>query len=193
MKKAQMLAFALAMSFSVVACGGTKGSDEALEVPTDMPEICKNIDFVSQPDMREVCGVRVARYKSYKNIPMQRYLVNPKDASLVKSDGKVELRLPNTLPIQLDSSMSEGFAFTQDKRLEKIRNTMEYKELFPTGGERVKMFRLNIPREEGSPLDLCFRVPNKKGNDRTRMVAMGNEIESMTCADFEMLVAKYSK
>jgi hypothetical protein len=44
-------------------CGGTSHG-ENLEVPTDMPPICRDIDFVTQPDMREVCGVRVVRYKS---------------------------------------------------------------------------------------------------------------------------------
>lgn len=177
----------------LLACGGTKGSAENLDVPTDLPEICRNIDFVAQPDMREECGVRVSRDRGYKNIPQQRYLVNPKDASLVKSNGRVELRLPNTLPVYLDSVMATGIEFSQEKRMQLVKNTMEYKELFPTGGDRIKMFRLQIPLDVGDSRALCFRVPNKKGSDRTRSVAMGNQIEGMTCEDFDLLLAKYSR
>jgi len=158
-----------------------------------MPEICRGIDFVAQPDMREDCGVRVSRYKAYKNIPQQRYLVYPKDASLVKANGSVELRLPNTFPITLDSTTASGIEFSQEKRLVSIKNTMEYKELFPTGGERIKMFRMQIPLDNGSSSALCFRVPESKGNQRTRNQAMANQIEGMTCQDFDMLVAKYAK
>jgi hypothetical protein len=175
----------------LASCGGTKGEAESLDVPTNLPEICRGIDFVAQPDMREECGVRVSRYKSYKNIPQQRYLIYPKDASLVKTSDKVELRLPNTLPIYLDSATAAGIEFSQEHRLQSIKNTMEYKELFPAGAERIKMFRMVLPKDVGEASTLCFRVPDKKGNERTRSVAMGNQIESMTCADFDLLVAKY--
>lgn len=178
---------------SLSSCGGSKGSAESLDIPTNMPEICRGIDFVAQPDMREVCGVRVSRYQGYRNIPLQRYLIHPKDASLVKTNGHVELRIPNTFPIELDSTMSEGIDFSQAKRLEYIKNEMIYKELFPKNSERIKMFRLVIPRDVGEPLHLCFRVPDKKINDRTRSVAMANQIEGMTCEDFDLLVARYPK
>ncbi len=193
MKLRFSLFFILGILLLLDACGSSKPSQEALDIPTDLPEICRDIDFVAQPDMREPCGVRVSRYQGYKNIALQRYLVNPKNASLVKTNGKVQLRLPNTLPVHLDSSFAAGIDFAQEKRLQPLRNTMEYKELFPAGGDRIKMFRMGIPMENGNVQDLCFRVPDKKGNERTRSVAMGNQVESMTCADFQLLVAKYGR
>lgn len=176
---------------ALISCGGSK-KDEVLEIPTDMPEICRGIDFVSQSDMREVCGVRPARYQSYKNIPMQRYLIMPKGASIVKKNGDVELRLPNTLPIPLPSTVAAGLSFTQEKRLEYIKNTMTYKELFPSGQERIKMFKLDIPMEEGGVQSLCFNLPNQAADSRTR-TRMGTSIESLECTDFENIVAKYSQ
>jgi len=187
------LLFSILLSAFLTNCASSRNEAESLEVPTNMPEICRGIDFVAQPDMREDCGVRVSRYKAYKNIPQQRYLVYPKDASLVKANGSVELRLPNTFPITLDSTTASGIEFSQEKRLVSIKNTMEYKELFPTGGERIKMFRMQIPLDNGSSSALCFRVPESKGNQRTRNQAMANQIEGMTCQDFDMLVAKYAK
>ena len=178
---------------SLVACGGSK-KDEVLDIPTDMPEICKGIDFVSQPDMREVCGVRPARYQSYKNIPLQRYLIVPKGASIVRKDNDVELRLPNTLPIPLPQQIATGLEFNQDKRLEYVKNTMTYKELFPAGQQRIKMFKLEIPMEKiTGKQQLCFNLPEVKSDNRTRSKAMGQEIESLDCADFDNIVAKYGK
>jgi hypothetical protein len=42
----------------------------------------------------------------------------------------------------------------------------------------------------GNTYDFCFRIPEKKGNARTRSVAMGNHIEAMTCDDFDFLVTQ---
>lgn len=177
---------------ALVSCGGSR-KDEVLEIPTDMPEICRGIDFVAQPDMREVCGVRPARYQSYKNIPMQRYLIVPKGASIVKKNSDVELRLPNTLPIPLPSDLASSISFTSDKRLEYIKNSMVYKELFPSGQERIKMFKLDIPLEQGGSQSLCFNLPINDVTDSRKRTRMGTSIESLECADFDNIVAKYEK
>jgi hypothetical protein len=183
--------FSVAFLVALVGCGGTK-KDEVLEIPTDMPEICRGIDFVAQPDMRELCGVRPARYQSYKNIPLQRYLIAPKGASIVKKNEDLELRLPNTLPIPLPASVAAGLEFSQDKRLEFIKNTMTYKELFPAGQDRIKMFKLELPLDQGGVQALCFNLPEVKIDSRKRS-HMGTTIESLDCADFDNIVSKYAQ
>jgi hypothetical protein len=168
-------------------CGGTSHG-ENLEVPTDMPPICRDIDFVTQPDMREVCGVRVVRYKAYKNIPQQRYLIMPKDASLVRTDKQLELRFPNTLPILLNGPIVSELSFNQDTRLQKIKNTYDYFEVYPKDADRIRIFKITIPTDVGNFYDFCFRVPDKQGSQRTRSIAMGNRLEAMTCEDYDRLV-----
>lgn len=172
---------------SLIGCGGTSNG-ENLEVPTDLPPICRDIDFVAQPDMREVCGVREVRYKAYKNIPQQRYLIKPTDASLVKTDKQLELRFANTLPIFLTGPIVNEMSFNQEKRLQKIKNGYDYFEVYPKDADRIRIFKITIPTDVGNFYEFCFRVPEKQGRERTRTIAMGNRLESMTCEDFDRLV-----
>lgn len=177
---------------NLVGCAGSNDGAN-LEVPTDMPPICRGIDFVAQPDMREVCGVRSVRYKAYRNIPQQRYLIKPTETSLVKVRDKIELRFPNTLPIILEGAIVTEIQFNQDKRLEKIKNSYDYYELYNEGRERIRIFKMGIPTDAGTLHEFCFRVPEKLGNERTRSVAMGNRIEAMTCEDFNGLLTLNGK
>ena len=172
----------------LAGCAGSSNGDD-LEVPTNLPPICRDIDFVANPDMREMCGVRKAHNKAYKNIPQQRYLINPSGTSIVKTDGKLELRFQNSLPLFLDGPITRELQFNQEKRLEKVQNTYDYHEIY-SGKERVRIFKMGIPTDMGNTYDFCFRIPEKKGNARTRSVAMGNHIEAMTCDDFDFLVAQ---
>ena len=170
------------------SCAGASNGDD-LEVPTNLPPICRDIDFVANPDMREMCGVRRVHNKAYRNIPQQRYLINPSGTSIVKTDGKLELRFQNSLPLYLDGPITRELEFNQEKRLEKIQNTYDYHEIY-SGKERIRIFKMGIPSDRGNTYDFCFRIPEKKGSDRTRSVAMGNHIEAMTCGDFDYLVEK---
>ena len=172
----------------LAGCAGSSNGDD-LEVPTNLPPICRDIDFVANPDMREMCGVRKAHNKAYKNIPQQRYLINPSGTSIVKTDGKLELRFQNSLPLFLDGPITRELQFNQEKRLEKVQNTYDYHEIY-SGKERVRIFKMGIPTDMGNTYDFCFRIPEKKGNARTRSVAMGNHIEAMTCDDFDFLVTQ---
>jgi hypothetical protein len=174
--------------FILAGCAGSSNGDD-LEVPTDLPPICRDIDFVANPDMREMCGVRRVHNKAYKNIPQQRYLINPNGTSIVKTDGKLELRFQNSLPLYLDGPITRELQFNQEKRLEKVPNTYDYHEIY-SGKERIRIFKMGIPTDMGNTYDFCFRIPEKKGNARTRSVAMGNHIEAMTCDDFENLVSQ---
>ena len=172
----------------LAGCAGSSNGDD-LEVPTNLPPICRDIDFVANPDMREMCGVRRVHNMAYKNIPQQRYLINPNGTSIVKTDGQLELRFQNSLPLYLDGPITRELQFNQEKRLEKVQNSYDYHEIY-SGKERIRIFKMGIPTDMGNTYDFCFRIPEKKGNARTRSVAMGNHIEAMTCDDFDFLVAQ---
>ncbi len=163
-------------------------------MPENMPPACRDIDFVAQPDMRELCGVRVVRFKSYRNIPKERYLVNPKDAKIVLAEEKMELRIPGNYPIELSGQITKDIRFDQNARLKKIPNRYEYHEGY-LGTERkrenrIRAFRLTIPTDAGTDYEYCFRIPEKLGNDRTRNQAMGNRLEKISCEDFDFLAHK---
>jgi len=184
-------------SSSNSSASGKKGDrDETLYIPVDMPEICQNIDFYANKNMRKECGVKSMRYQAYYNLPMQRYLINPKQASLVKTGDKIEIRFPNTFPVALDvTTRLQGIQFNEDKRLVKIENTMDYNEFYDEKKERFKLFKLRIPSDTKPIIEneLCFKVPELKGSDRTRSPAMTVKMEHMTCDSLDALVRKYAK
>ena len=176
----------------LAGCAGSS-KDDNLEVPTNLPPICRDIDFVEQPDMREMCGVRTVRSKAYKNVPQQRYLIKPQETSIVKTGDVLELRFQNSLPIVLEGPITEEIVFNQEKRLQKIANTYDYHEIYNKGAGRIRIFKMGIPTDMGSTYNFCFRIPERKGNDRTRSKAMGTHIEAMSCADFDHLVEENNK
>lgn len=188
MKSSILLLSGIAIASLFSACAGSN-SGENLEIPTNMPPICRDIDFVEQPDMREMCGVRTVRTFAYKNIPQQRYLTKPQETSIVKSNGQIELRFQNSLPIVLEGPITSEIEFSQEKRLEKIKNTYDYHEIYNKGAERLRIFKMSIPTDRGNIYDFCFRIPERKGNARTRSVAMGNHIEPLNCSEFNRLIA----
>ena len=192
MKSSILFFSGIAFASLLSACAGSN-SGENLEVPTNMPPICREIDFVEQPDMREMCGVRTVHSRAYKNIPQQRYLIKPQETSIVKTNDQLELRFQNSLPLYLDGPITTELEFSQQKRLEKIKNTYDYHEIYNKGAERIRIFKMGIPTDKGNSYDFCFRIPEKKGNARTRSVAMGNHIEALSCADFDKLVSENAK
>ncbi len=193
MKSKIVLVSCLALASLLAGCAASAVSSDDLIVPTNMPPICRDIDFVAQPDMRDMCGVRVSHSKGYKNIPQQRYLIKPQETSIVKTGGKLELRFQNSLPLYLDGPIIDELQFNQEKRLEKVKNTYDYHEIYTKTSERLRIFKMGIPTDVGTSYDFCFRIPDKKGNDRTRSRAMGNHIEAMSCADLDRLVAENKK
>jgi hypothetical protein len=94
----------------------------------------------------------------------------------------------------LDTQQVSGVAFSDSKRLAKIQNTMDYKEFYTDKKERYKLFRLSIPSDSnpGVENNLCFRVPELKGSDRTRSAAMAVQMEMIPCDTFDALVNKYA-
>jgi len=188
------LAFVVAALF-LYACSSSdpKSKKEALYIPTDMPDICQNVDFNVDKSMRETCGVKPARYQAYRNVPMQRYLINPNQASIVKNGDKIEIRFPNAHPVPLSEDQISGVNFSDSKRLAKIQNTMDYKEFYNEKKERYKLFKITIPSDANPAVEnnLCFRVPELKGSDRTRSAAMGARMELISCELLDELVQKY--
>lgn len=184
--------FLLASLTQLSGCAGSSNGED-LEVPTNMPPICRDIDFVSQPDMREMCGVRKVHNRAYKNIPQQRYLIKPAETSIVKTRDNLELRFQNALPLTLEGPIVDELEFNQDKRLQKIINTYDYHEIYSKGNKRLRIFKMGIPTDKGNVYHFCFRVPDRKGgNERTRSKAMGNHIEAMTCEDYDMLLQTHA-
>lgn len=195
MKTKLLLASSLVFLSFLAGCAGSKASvgPENLEIPTNLPPICRDIDFVAQPDMREMCGVRVSHSKAYKNIPQQRYLIKPAETSLVLTNGRLELRLQNALPLNLEGPIVDEIHFNQDTRLQKIKNSYDYHEYYTKNSGRVRIFKMGIPTDEGNIYNFCYAINDKKGNARTRNVAMGNKIEEINCYDFDQIVAENTK
>jgi hypothetical protein len=181
-------------SIILLACSSSKNKNEVLYIPVDMPDICQNVDFKIDKSMREPCGVKPARYQAYYNVPMQRHLINPNDASLVKTGNKIEIRFPNAFPVPLDSEQVAGVAFSDSKRLKKIETKMDYSELYSEKKERFKLFKVKVPSDTQPVIenDLCFRVPELKGKDRTRSAAMGVKMDIIPCGTLDSLVQIYS-
>jgi hypothetical protein len=160
-----------------------------------MPDICQNIDFNANKDKQKECGVKPISQQAYNNTPKQRYLVDPKQASLVKTGDKIEILFPNTLPLSLNSTQLYGVEFDESKRLSKIENTMDYKEFFTEKKERFKLFKLKIPSDT-KPItenEVCFKVPELKGNQKTSSGTNTVKMELLTCDSFNRFVKKYAK
>jgi len=173
----------------------TQRKEEALYIPVDMPDICQNIDFSTNKDKQQECGVKPISQSAYQNAPKQRYLVEPKQASLVKTGDKMEIRFPNTYPLSLDAGMIRGVEFDDLKRLSKIENTMDYKEFFTEKKERLKLFKLKIPSDTKPIMEneVCFKVPPLKGIDRDGNGATTMNMELLACNSFNKYVKKYAK
>jgi len=184
---------AAALFFYACSSSNPNSKREVLYIPTDMPDICQNVDFNVDKSMRATCGVKPARYQAYHNVPMQRYLINPNQASIVKSGEKIEIRFPNTHPVVLDTEQVTGVTFSDSKRLSKIQSTMDYKEFYTEKKERYKLFKITIPQDKNPEKEnnICFRVPELKGSNRTRSAAMAVQMEVIPCDTLEILVNKY--
>lgn len=186
----------LALPFAaLLALSGCSSSVKQSGAERDLPEICRFYDFSKDPAMAEECGIRQTRYKSYKNIPAMRYLISPKDAQLVldrKSD-VVELRLSETLPAPLGRELSRLVDFSDQAKKEHLKNRYIYKELYPSPGNRMRLFKLSIPTTTGQFVDYCFQIPERKtASERQRSYTV-NTLESLSCGEFEQLIATYKE
>ncbi|MGL1936302.1 MAG: hypothetical protein OCD01_14830 [Fibrobacterales bacterium] len=151
-------------------------------------EMCKEIDLNFEPSFRELCGVRKMRFQSYKNLPNQRFLLKPKNSYLVETDGEVELRLPKTAPVTLDSSLATTIDFSPSARTSLLKNKYDYLEKFQPNG-RVKMFKLGIPLDSGTIQTFCFTIPIKETH-RVKRSVLPNRVIPTPCSTFNTLSAQ---
>ena len=180
--------FAIFIALSFWNCSSTNEKATNLK---ELPEICRGYDFNKDPEMADFCGVRKTRYKSYKNIPDQLFLIAPKGAYLSKSSSTLELRIPNTLPISLEMDLAKQFDFSKQKQLETLKNKYTYKELYPKGGKRIKIFKLELPTQNKTNFNICFRVPQHTKTDRRKRLHQGYELKQITCQEFSNLIEKF--
>ena len=168
-------------------CGSSSQSSN-LEVPLDMPEICHDIDFNLNVEMRDICGVKARNYRAYKNIPQYRLLLRPKGGKIVKKEGALELRLPKMLPIELPPPLMEQIEFSEESRREYLKSTWEYYEFFqkPTD-ERIKIMRINIPLKIGDNKSMCYTILVKPSKVRKVMEGYSSELELLDCEAFDRL------
>jgi len=71
---------------------------------------------------------------------------------------------------------------------------MDYKEFYSDKKERYKLFKITIPSDVNPAVEnnICFRVPELKGKERTRSAAMTVQMEVLPCDTLEALVNKYA-
>lgn len=181
----QILFILIVSSSLFTACGGSQSGSSDFK---ELPEICRGYDFASDPEMADACGIRQTRYKSYKNLPSQRFLIYPKDANIVLTGSGVELRLANTHPVKLEGNLEDDLDFSNEAQLVKIKNKYIYKEIFPKDAPRIRMFKMVIPTKS-SEAKYCFQLPQKTKTDRRKRVRMGNVIKPFECSEFDALVA----
>ena len=101
------------------ACGGTSDGSN-LEMPDNMPPVCREIDFVEQPDMKELCGVRTVRFRSYRNIAKERYLIAPKDAKIVMAEECLEVGIRGCLVVALPRPLPPPLRFVLESCLLRL-------------------------------------------------------------------------
>ena len=184
MKIYQILGSFLALLI-LSGCGATSKPSSQFK---ELPEICRGYDFASDPEMADACGIRQTRYKSYKNLPLQRFLIYPKDAYIVLTKTGVELRLANTHPVDLDGDLDLVIDFSKEATLTKLKNKYIYKELYPKNEPRMRIFKMEIPTSKGER-NFCFQLPQISSVDKRSRLRMGNTITHLECNEFDSLVS----
>jgi len=172
-------------AFLLMGCGGTSGnSGEQLEVPMEMPEVCQGIDFNLNVEMREMCGVKVRRYRSYRNIAHYRLLSSPKGGKIVEKDGHYELRIPDMLPVGLPSSISGKIDFSEAARLKFLNTNTDYREsLHRSTGKRIRLIRITIPFQDGGSRPFCYTIRPRIKKVAEVQTGSSNELVSLDCSD----------
>jgi hypothetical protein len=173
-----------------MGCGGSQspGSSSKVYAPDDMPEICQDIDFnQSGKDLKELCGVQTRNYKAYRNIPEHRNLLLPKGGKIVRKGNSLELRLQNTLPINLPKVLEGKILFDEKLRRTIIKSKMDYCEFFPENStQRIRIMSLQIPLDIGGEITTCYTVESQIPTGQ-RKSGYAGRLESLSCEDFQRL------
>ncbi len=158
-------------------------SREKIYVPEDMPDICRDLDFRNEVQLRNACGVQ-AHYLAYRNIPEHRELLQPKAGLIVKKGKSLQLRLENFLPIDLPRSFRGRIRFGEDVRRNLIKSKMDYCEFFPAQADRPeKLIRLMIPFDTGDSATVCYTV-EPKIETLQRDPGYASQLSPLDCGDF---------
>lgn len=153
----------------------------------DIPEICRFVDFSKDPEMTKICGLRETRYGGLKNIPPMRFLISPKGGHLALISGKVELRLPSTGPVELGDSATVPFDFSSLSKREFVKNGYEYFEIYPSGAERLRLFKLTFPTVDQRNLSFCFEIPSRVTDPRLKSIG-GQQVNKIECEQLQTVV-----
>ncbi|MDB5049738.1 MAG: hypothetical protein JWO30_2809 [Fibrobacteres bacterium] len=155
-----------------------------------MPEICQDIDFnQAGADIKKECGVQTRNYRAYKNIPEHRNLLLPKGAKIVRKGKEMELRLQNTLPINLPSDLEGKILFDEKLRRTFLKSKMDYCEFFPENStERLRIIKLDIPLDIGGEKSVCYTVESRPTTAQ-RKAGYAGRLEPLECTDFLRLKA----
>jgi hypothetical protein len=155
-----------------------------------MPDICQDLDFNRDVELRELCGVKTRDYLAYRNIPEHRNLLQPKGGKVVKKGKRLELRLPNTLPADLPEELTGKVIFDEKLRRTFLKSRMDYCEFFPeNSNHNVKIIRLDIPHDMGGEIAVCFTVESRPTTAQ-RKVGYASRLEPLDCEDFRKLKAR---
>lgn len=175
--------------WGVLACSGSR----QVVVPTDMPDICREIDFSrADESLKQECGVQTRNYRAYRNIPQHRNLLLPKNGQIVLKGDDVELRLEGFLPIDLPHSIREGVEFNEKLRRQFIKSKYDYLEYFTAGADRPdRIFKLDLPLTNGKYGSVCFFVERGKPSSQ-RKTGYASRLLDLDCAEFEKRKAEFA-
>jgi hypothetical protein len=185
------LALAGVAGFLALALSGcaASGSDKVV-APDDMPDICQDLDFNRDIELRETCGVRTRDYMAYRNIPEHRNLLLPKGGKIIKKGRVLELRLQNTLPAPLPPELAGKIVFDEKLRRTFLKSKLDYCEFFPENStHNVKIIKLDIPQDTGGEISLCYTVESRPTTAQ-RNTGYASRLEPLDCADFRQLKSK---
>ena len=170
------------------ACaGGSPGGSDKMYVPDDMPEICQDLDFRRDKELRQLCGVKAHNYLAYRNIPEHRDLLEPKAGVIIQKGGEMQLRLENFLPVDLPEVFRGKLRFGEQIRREMVKSKMDYIEFFaPQASRPEKLIRLDIPLDNGETKSACFTVERKIATPQHK-TGSASRLLPLDCGDFTRL------
>jgi hypothetical protein len=152
--------------------------------PYILPPVCRQLDFSYSHGLEDICGGADRHYHNYRNIPLQRFLVRPKDAVMVVTSKGIELRIPHTHPIVIQAHYTDSIGFSHELMGKFIRNSFDYAESSSDLHGRFRVFRIILPyHEQKGSLELCFRIPARKENPRVRSI-LGYSVDDIPCTEF---------
>lgn len=183
-------AFRLLLAAALLAGCGSSGGKARVIAPDDMPDICQDLDFNRDVELRDLCGVKTRDYMAYRNIPEHRNLLLPKGGKIIKKGKVMELRLQGTLPIILPDDLIGKIVFDEKMRRTFIKSRMDYCEFFPDeASHNVKIIRLDIPQDTGGEFSVCYTIESRPTTAQ-RKTGYASRLEPLACEDFARLKNK---